>query len=133
MSPNPAPNIPQHLLFYLLGEPASFLVVTNTPPIRPCPWSPNNCPTLRFAPFNPFTPHCKNYIIYIDVISNLSHLRPGHLHPPPVNGKMHSIWLRISDSSDFWHNVYTFCDRVKCSCNVCVSANSSVELRLSLL
>ncbi len=47
-------------------------------PIHPCLWSANNCPTLCL-PSHPFTPHSSNYIIYIDDISNLSHLRPGQL------------------------------------------------------
>jgi hypothetical protein len=37
---------------YLLGEPASLLVVTH--PIHPCLWSANNCPTLWLLPLSPF-------------------------------------------------------------------------------
>ncbi len=75
VSPNPTPYIPQHPIFDLLGEPAAFLVMTNThPPLSLCQQLPH--PPL--CPCHLFTPHSSNYIIYIDNISNLGRLRPGH-------------------------------------------------------
>jgi hypothetical protein len=50
-------------------------------PIHPCLWSANNCPTPCFAPLTLSQPtvYITNYIIYIDDISNLGHLRLGQL------------------------------------------------------
>ncbi len=63
-------------MVYLLGEPASLLVVTNTyPPLSL--FSQQLLHPLGFCPSHPFTPHSSNYIIYIDGINNLGCLRPG--------------------------------------------------------
>jgi hypothetical protein len=63
-------------MVYLLGEPASLLVVTKTHPplslVRQQLLHP-----LGFCPSHPFTPHSSNYIIYIHRINNLGCLRPG--------------------------------------------------------
>ncbi len=53
------PLLPIASLVYLLGEPASLLVVTNAHHPHPCPWAANNCPTLCFAPFTLHTPQFK--------------------------------------------------------------------------
>jgi hypothetical protein len=49
---------------YLLGEPASLLVVTNShPPLSlVCRQLPH---PLAFTPFTPFSPHSSHYIIYM--------------------------------------------------------------------
>jgi hypothetical protein len=68
-------------LYYLLGEPASLLVVTNS--IHPVYGLPTTAPPLGFCPFHPiltlFSPHSSYYIIYIENINNLGCLRPGQI------------------------------------------------------
>jgi hypothetical protein len=44
----PNPLLPVILLFYLLGEPASLLMVRI--PIQSCPWSANNYPPFASSP-----------------------------------------------------------------------------------
>ncbi len=58
---------------YLKNQPASFLVVTNTHP--PLSLVCQQLPHPLLCSSHPFTPHSSNYIIYIDNISHLSHLR----------------------------------------------------------
>jgi hypothetical protein len=78
--PHPTQPLAFHNItwFYLPGEPASFLVVTNThPPLSPV------CQQLLhplLCPSHPFTPHSSNYITYIYDISNLGCLRLGQVH-----------------------------------------------------
>ncbi len=72
ISPNSTPCIiNKRTLLYLLGEPASLLVVTNTHPSLSLV-----CQELP----HPFTPHSSNYIIYIDDINNLGRPHLGHPH-----------------------------------------------------
>jgi hypothetical protein len=65
--PTPCTSIRQPPL-YLLGEPASLLVRTNTDP--PMSWVCQQLPHPLLCPSHSFTPHSSNYIIYIDDINN---------------------------------------------------------------
>jgi hypothetical protein len=62
--------------FYLVGEPASLLVVMNAHP--PFSLVCQQLPHPLLCPSHPFTPYSSGYTIYIDGINNnLGRLRPG--------------------------------------------------------
>ncbi len=67
--PDPTPlHFNKTTLLYLLGEPASLLVVTNTH--LPLSLVRQQSPHPLLCPSHPVTPHSSNYIIYIDDINN---------------------------------------------------------------
>jgi hypothetical protein len=76
-SPNLTPCVVNKTTpLYLLGEPASLLMVTNTH--IPLSLVRQHLSHPLLCPSHPFTPHSSNYVIYIDNINNLGRPCSGH-------------------------------------------------------
>ncbi len=109
--------------YYLLGEPASLLLLTNShPPLSLVCQLPH---PLGSTPFHPFLTHSSYYIIYIDHINNLGRLHPGQLG----HGKGNVTTVAGQSGLDIWHRTTKTGQPVQVNQDMSASTGEPVQIR----